>query len=131
MVLTIILMYIIFPLANIWNLLPGALFLTALAAAPMAPMFSLFLASQAQNKVQGFALMKMSGMLLFAPIFAYFIDSNWTYAFGLIPTYWPMKVYWMYEAGQPNVWPFVIVAIVYQSVVTWLFVKRFHRILHQ
>jgi fluoroquinolone transport system permease protein len=130
-ILTIVLMFVIFPLANIDSLPTWALFLTALAAAPMSPMFSLFLASLAQNKVQGFALMKMSGMLLFAPIFAYFIESKWSYVFGLIPTYWPMKVYWMYTADQPQVWPYVLVAIIYQGAVTGLFVRRFYRILHQ
>ena len=130
-VLTIVLMFIIFPLANAGSLAWGWLLVTAVAAAPMSPMFALFLASIAQNKVQGFALMKLSGIVLFSPIFAYFIDSGWEYAFGILPTYWPMKVYWMLEAGETNVWWAVIIAIVYQLFVTYIFAKRFHRVLHQ
>ncbi|MBI9047065.1 MAG: hypothetical protein JEZ06_21445 [Anaerolineaceae bacterium] len=129
--LTIIMMYIIFPLANIGTLTWTQLLVTAIAAAPMSPMFALYLASVAQNKVQGFALMKLSGFILFLPIFAYFIHSDWELAFGLIPTYWPMKVYWMLEAGQSGVWPFVAVSIIYQSFVTWLFIRRFNKIMHQ
>ncbi len=130
-ILTIVMMFIIFPLANIGSLDWDELLIIAIAASPMAPMFALYLASIAQNKVQGFALMKLSGFVLFLPLFAYFTDSGWELVFGLIPTYWPMKVYWMYEAGQSGAWPYVIMAIIYQSFVTWLFTRRFHKILHQ
>jgi fluoroquinolone transport system permease protein len=130
-VLTVVMMFVIFPVANLGSLEPWSILWTATAAAPMSPMFALFIASQAQNKVQGFALMKMSGMLLFVPIFAFFVDSNWQYTFGLVPTYWPMKVYWMFEAGEPNVWPFVLVAIIYQSMATMFFIRRFDKVLHQ
>lgn len=97
----------------------------------MAPMLALYLASHAQNKVQGFALMKLSGIVLFAPIAAYFVDSGWEYAFGVVPTYWPMKVYWMLEAGEPGVWSFLVVGVAYQSVVTAWFVRRFNRTMYR
>jgi fluoroquinolone transport system permease protein len=129
--LTIVLMFIIFPIANLGTLSPQAIIICAIAAAPMGPMFALFLASIAQNKVQGFALMKMSGMILFAPIFAYFIKSGWSWAFGLVPTFWPMKVYWMLEAGETGVWPVVLVAVLYQSLVVAFFIRRFNRVMHQ
>jgi len=130
-VLTIILMFVIFPLANLGTLPPGDILITALAAAPMSPMFALYLASQAQNKVQGFALMKLSGIVLFSPIAAYFIESNWEFVFGILPTYWPMKVYWTLEAGEPGVWLYFSIALVYQSLVTWLFIRRFNKIITQ
>jgi len=127
--LTIAIMFVIFPLANVTVFDPVAILLTAIAAAPTAPMFALYVASYAQNKVQGFALMKLSGVLLFLPIIAYFIHSRWEYAFGVVPTYWPMKVYWMLEAGEPVVWPFLLVAVVYQSLVTLFLVGRFNRVM--
>jgi len=129
--LTIGLMFVVFPVAGLGTLPAAALLLTAVAAAPMSPMFSLFLASIAKNKVQGFALMKLSGMVLLAPVFAFFVGSKWEYAFGIIPTFWPMKVYWMLEAGQEPVWPVFLTALIYQSLVTWFFVKRFNRTMHQ
>ncbi len=129
--LTFILMFIIFPMAGLAELSNWEILIVAIAAAPMAPMFALFLASIAKNKVQGFALMKMSGMLLFIPIFAYFVDPGWEYAFGLIPTYWPMKVYWLLQIGAANVWLYVLVAVVYQSWVTSVFIKRFYKVMHQ
>lgn len=130
-ILTIVLMFIIFPLSNMVIFNPRTIFLTAISAAPMAPMLALFFASFAQNKIQGFALMKLTGVVLLAPVFAYFVTSNWELAFGLLPTYWPLKVYWMLSAGETNVWLYVIVAVVYQSLITAYFARRFYKVLHQ
>jgi fluoroquinolone transport system permease protein len=130
-VLTVVMMFVVFPLANLSAFDPRLILITAVAAAPMAPMFALYLASIAENKVQGFALMKLSGFILFVPIFAYFVDSGWEAAFGIIPTYWPMKVYWLLQAGREPVWPYVLAAVVYQSLVTAVFIRRFDKVLHR
>ncbi|KAA3648242.1 MAG: hypothetical protein DWQ07_04395 [Chloroflexi bacterium] len=130
-ILTIVLMFVIFPLANLGSLSFWPLLLATLVAAPMAPLFGLFLATFANNKVQGFAMMKGSGGVLFAPILAYFINNNWELAFGILPTYWPMKVYWLLEAGQGPVWPYVLVALVYQFALLAFLVRRFNKILYQ
>ena len=128
-VLTFVMMFIIFPLSTLDDLPPLHILLTATAAAPLAPMFALYLASIAQNKVQGFALMKLSGAILFVPIFAFFGDYGaWELLFGIIPTYWPMKTYALLTSGQTEcVWFYLLVAVVYQSAVMWLFGRRFNR----
>lgn len=128
-VLTFVMMFIIFPLSGLDDLPPFYILLTATAAAPLAPMFALYLASVAQNKVQGFALMKLSGAILFVPIFVFFGDYGaWELLFGIIPTYWQMKTYALLTNGQvENVLFYLLMAVVYQSAVTWLFVRRFHR----
>lgn len=130
-ILTVGLMFVIFPLADLTPFDLRTILLSAIAAAPMAPMLALFLASVAQNKIQGFALMKLTGIVLFVPIVAYFAPSGWEPAFGIFPTYWPMKVYWLLYAGEANVWLYVFVAVVYQSLVTAFFAKRFYKVLHQ
>jgi fluoroquinolone transport system permease protein len=130
-VLTIVLMFVIFPLSGLGVFPPEHLLLTALAAAPTAPLFGLTLAAFARNKVQGFAVTKMLGAVLIIPIFAYFTDSPWEYAYGVFPTYWPMKVYWLLEAGEPGVWPILLVAVVYQLFLTKLLADRLHRELHR
>ena len=129
--LSILLMFVIFPLADLKYLSPGDVFWAAVAAAPLAPLFALFLASIAQNKVQGFALMKLSGMVLLLPVFAYFVGSNWEYVFGLIPTYWPMKVYWMLDARAPAAGWFVLAAVLIQGGWTALLVRRFEKIMRR
>lgn len=128
--LTIVLMFVIFPLAQIGAFNPWLIGVTAVAAAPLSPLFALFLASQAQNKVQGFALMKFSGALLLAPVLAFFVDAWWELAFGLIPTYWPMKVYWLLVHGESGVWMYLLGALLYQSALLLLCLRRFHKILH-
>jgi fluoroquinolone transport system permease protein len=129
--LTLGLMFVIFPLANLTPFDLRTILLSAIAAAPMAPMLALFLASIAQNKIQGFALMKLSGVIFIAPVIAYFVPSTWQLAFGIVPTYWPMKVYWLLHAGETNVWLYVVVAVVYQLLVTVYFARRFYKVLHQ
>lgn len=129
-VLTIVMMFILFPLAGLDELPGWQMLLVAIAAAPLSPMFALYLASFAQNKVQGFALMKLSGVILFVPIFAFFVHSGWELAFGIIPTYWPMKVYWLLTSGQTSgLWVYVLIAVVYQSAVTALFARRFNKMM--
>lgn len=129
--LTIGLMFVIFPLANLTPFNARTILISGIAAAPMAPMLALAMASFAQNKVQGFALMKLIGIVLFVPIVAYFAPAGWELAFGVFPTYWPMKVYWLLHAGETNVWIYLAVAVVYQLVLTALLAKRFYKVLHR
>lgn len=105
----------------------GARILAGIAAAPLAPAFALFLAAFARNKVQGFALMKAAGVINWPPILAWFVTSSWQLAFGLCPTFWPMKVYWELEAGSPAAWIYLLVDLVSLSLlVVWL-ARRFER----
>ena len=55
----------------------------------------LLLASFAVNKVQGFALMKATGILWLPPLLAWFVGLPWQLLFGIFPTYWPVKLFWM------------------------------------
>lgn len=130
-ILTFGLMFVIFPVANLTPFNSQAIFFSAIAAAPMAPMLALTIASVAQNKVQGFAVMKLLGIVLLAPVFAYFASPGWELVFGIFPTYWPMKVYWLLDAGQTNIWLPLLIAVIYQSLLTALLAKRFYKVLHR
>jgi len=56
------------------------------------PILALIVNSFASNKVEGFVVMKMSGIILLAPIAALFV-SNWTeLLLGLIPGFWPVRI---------------------------------------
>lgn len=101
---------------------------TAVAAAPLAPIYMLLLAAFAANKVQGFALMKGLGIFLIVPLAVWFVPMPWQLALGLLPTYWPVKVFWLLWAGQ-SIWGFMIVGLLYQSLlVAWLF-RRFQKVI--
>jgi fluoroquinolone transport system permease protein len=107
------------------------LLLVACAGAPFAALTALFLAAFAENKVQGFALMKGGGVIFLPVVLAYFMESTWQMVFGLIPLYWPVKLFWVLEAGQPLAWVYFTVALVYQGVLIWLLLKRFIRKMHR
>ncbi len=104
-------------------------FAAAAQAAPTAPLFALFAAAFASNKVQGFALLKGVGVLTWPPVIAWFVESPWQVAFGLDPLYWPLKVFWMIEAGEPLVWLHFLAGLGYQSLLLTLLVRRFKTVI--
>jgi fluoroquinolone transport system permease protein len=108
-----------------------ALTTAALAAAPAAPLAALFLASFASNKVQGFALSKGASVILVPPLIAYFVDSGWQWAFALVPTYWPVRLFWILQSGEPQALLFLAVGLLYQALLIFLLLKRFNRIMRQ
>jgi fluoroquinolone transport system permease protein len=61
--------------------------------APMqAPIIALLINMLASNKVEGFVIMKMSGIILLAPIAVLFL-TNWTEIFLMIlPGFWPARL---------------------------------------
>lgn len=105
--------------------------LAALASAAMGPVFCLFFAAFAANKVQGFALMKASGILFVPPVVAWFVPSNWQWLFGLIPLYWPAKVFWMIADGSAWFWIPLLAGALYQVVLIIWFMRRFENIMRR
>jgi fluoroquinolone transport system permease protein len=103
------------------------LLLYSLVAAPLGPLFALFIASIARNKVQGFAIMKASGVISWPAIIAWFISMPWQLAFGLVPHYWMAKVVWQGELGQAT-GVYAAIAIIYQLVLLAYFLRRFDRV---
>lgn len=103
--------------------------LAAVQAAPAAPLYALFVAAFATNKVQGFALMKGAGVLTWPPILAWFVPFPWQVAFGIDPLYWPLKLFWMLEAGEPRVWLYFIAGLSYQSLLIAILLRRFKRVI--
>lgn len=63
------------------------------AALSQAPLVAITMVSFAENKLQGFALVKASIVFWIPPIFAYFIRPDWEYLFGIIPLYWPCRIF--------------------------------------
>jgi fluoroquinolone transport system permease protein len=105
--------------------------LASLAAAPMAPLGALFLASFARNKVQGFALSKGSSVFMMPPLMAYFVEPAWQWAFGIMPTFWPVRSFWALQAGEPQAWVYLMIGTAYQVLLLRLLVRRFNRITHE
>jgi fluoroquinolone transport system permease protein len=112
------------PVSGLMTAGPGALALDAIVAAPLGPVYALFTASVAANKVQGFAVMKGSGVLAWPALFAWFVPMPWQLALGFVPHYWIAKVVWIGEAGG-NSLPYAAVALVFQFGLLGYLLDRF------
>jgi len=105
--------------------------MATLVAAPFAPIYALLLVAFAQNKVQGLALTKALGVIQWPPMIAYFVESGWQLALGIFPTYWPLKFFWVHQAGEANAWIYLPVGLAYQFLVLAVLLRRFNRVMHQ
>jgi fluoroquinolone transport system permease protein len=131
MLLSIVMTMVAAPLSGVINIGFGRLLITAVCAAPFAPIFALGLASLAQNKVQGFAITKVAGIILVPPLLAYFVSAPWTIILGIFPTYWPAMTLWSAQAGDTAFWFYWSVGLVYQAVVLLLLARRFNTIMQR
>jgi fluoroquinolone transport system permease protein len=131
-VLCVVLSWITVPLAGLTETTWLQLTVSSIVAAPLAPIYALFLGSFAGNKVQGFALAKAIGIVIVPCIVAYFVTGPWQTAFGVVPHYWTMKVFWLFDAGA---WGAALVHAVvglgWQGVVLVLLARRFSRIVRR
>lgn len=127
MLLSVAMTPVVLAISGFSELGVGDQLLAGVAAAPFAPAFALFLATFAKNKVQGFALMKAAGVINWPPVIAWFVTSKWQLAFGLCPTYWPVKFYWALEGGTPVAWIHFVIGITYMSMLVVLLQRRFER----
>ena len=69
--------------------------IASISPIPLAVIFPLLLFNIANNKVEGFALSKIINAFLFPPVLAWFYPSHWNWLFGILPTWWPMKAFWV------------------------------------
>jgi len=127
MLLSLPMTLLAFPIAGLTQIDMPSLFLAALAAAPLAPLAALGLATLATNKVQGFALMKASNVVLIAPLVAAFVPAMWRPAFGLAPTYWPAQLIWGLQAGETSAWWYALAGLAYHALLLALLLRRFNR----
>jgi fluoroquinolone transport system permease protein len=130
-VLSVVMTLVAFPITGLSSLSVPEMVLVALSAALLAPAFALFLGAFAQNKVQGFALLKGLGAILLVPVAGFFVKMPLQLLFGLLPTYWPLKAYWQLDAGQPDFWIYLLIGLVYQAALLALFLRQFSRVLHR
>ena len=105
--------------------------LISIGASLIAPVFSLFYASFAANKVQGFAFGKFTGVAGFLILLSFFIKEPFQWIFGLYPPYWINKAYWLALEGSQWWWAALILGIVLQiGMIVW-FVQRFKKVAYR
>jgi len=110
------------PALSFLDLTPAAL-LSSLFATILALLLAIF----AGNKVEGLALMKaLGGILIIGPLGAYFVSPNWELLFGILPSYWPVKVFWSTNKGH-SMLPYLLGGIVYLSSLLFLLLRLFRK----
>jgi fluoroquinolone transport system permease protein len=131
--LSFLMTLVVFPLFGLVEVNLANIVLPALVAALEAPIFALYLASFGKNKVEGFALMKASGPLLILPMVAYFVSTPWEYLFAVLPTYWPIKLYWSFIEpgmhGSPIIW--AVGAVIWHVALIALLLRRFNTVMNE
>ena len=121
---------LVFPLAGIRPPSWPVLVLIALLTALEAPLYALFLAAFSENKVAGLALMKGLSAVTILPIVAVFIPSSWQLVAGIIPTYWPLKMFWAAANHEP-VWVYFLVGLAVHIGCLILLLKRFNQVMYR
>ncbi len=59
-------------------------------------------------------------------ITAYFVTGPWQNAFGLVPHYWPLKVFWLFDQGAVGpALAHALIGLVGQAVLLTGLVQRF------
>jgi fluoroquinolone transport system permease protein len=120
------------PTAGLSETTPMQVVVSAAVAAPLGPIYALFLGTFAANKVQGFALVKAVGVVFIPCVVAYFVTGPWQNAFGLVPHYWPLKVFWLFDAGAPGqALIHALVGVAWQAALLVLLARRFSRVVRR
>jgi fluoroquinolone transport system permease protein len=100
----------------------------ALVGALWAPILALAMATFAKDKLQGFVLMRVTNALLLIPVGVWFFDARWEPLFALLPTYWPLKTFWLTAQGESYLLFVLIGAAYHAAIIAWLY-GRFQRVL--
>ncbi|MCC6742874.1 MAG: hypothetical protein IT175_03345 [Acidobacteria bacterium] len=113
-----------YPIAGLAPLAIPDLAVIAVLAAVTGPITALFLVSFAENKVAGFALVKIINLVNVLPIAAYFLDLPWQLVGGVVPGYWPMKMLWLATAGESYL-AYGLAGLAANVAILWLLLARF------
>jgi fluoroquinolone transport system permease protein len=104
------------------GLLPVALLL-----ALNAPIIALVVATFAENKVKGLAIVKGLGLVIALPVLVLFVDQRWEPLFWLVPSYWPFKVWLLALADDARLWLYALAGVVYNALLLLGLLRRFSR----
>lgn len=129
LLLSAIVLLLVLPLVGLVEIAFLPLLMSVLATSILTPLFALFLAAFAANKVQGFALVKGLGIILMPGFVAYFVPFPWQWALSLSPVYWPLKMFWEIQANMPNAWLYGLVGLAYHSLLLLLLLRRFQQVM--
>lgn len=116
------------------GLMDNSLWVKVIPVALVASLFSivtlLLLVGFANNKVEGLAIMKAFGIMMIGPLADFWIASDWKLLLGILPTYWPVKAFWLILEGE-TAWLYLGIGLIYALVWILALYKRFDLKLRQ
>lgn len=124
LVIGIVATLVCYPIAGLAPIAFADLAVIAVLASVTGPITALFLVAFAENKVSGFAIVKIINLVNTLPVFAYFLDLPWQLVGGIVPGFWPMKMLWCATAGESYV-GFVFAGLAVNVGILWLLLARF------
>lgn len=96
----------------------------SILAGLMSPLMVLFVAGIATNKIEAMTWQKLFNLPLFLPVFAFFVPSPFSSVFAPFPTYWAFQAFDSLIDKQAA-WPFLLVGIIYSSLLIVFLVTSF------
>lgn len=130
MVLGVVTTLIGYPIAGLGQVAYGPLLVVALLASLSGVSMALFLAAFAENKVAGLAMVKLLNGLAVLPVAAYFIEPPWQWLAGVVPIYWPLKIFWLADQGAAY-GIYLLLGLVVNLAVVGLLLKRVNTVVHR
>lgn len=95
-----------------------------------APFNMILINNLAKNKVEGFAVVKGTGVLIMLPLVAFYLPEKLNILVGIIPGYWPAMAINKIsdpEFGIMPYWGYCFVGMIYILLLTLVSYKRFNK----
>ncbi|MDY6917523.1 MAG: hypothetical protein SVP26_06200, partial [Chloroflexota bacterium] len=120
-----ILCYITLFVAGLVPLSPIKVLPVAMISSLGAPLAALFMVAFAGNKVEGLALSKGISLMYIGPLAVIFIQSDWQYLAGVIPTFWVSRAFVSSYGSMLEYWLALAGGLLVSAVFLGVFLKRF------
>ncbi len=103
----------------------GIILLISLIGAIQAPGVALIVNSFADNKVEGFVIMKLSGLILILPVIAFFVTGWVQNLLGIAPGYWAARMIELelVPSEEGSALLTFVGGVAYNLVFLWLLMK--------
>lgn len=95
-----------------------------------APFNMILINSFAKNRVEGFALVKGTGLLIMLPLAAFYIPDQFNIFVGVLPGYWPamaIKALFVGAVFPLSYWIYSVVGFLYMLILIKLLNRRFEK----
>ena len=101
-----------------------AMLVSAALCAPSGMISALIISSVASNKVEAFAVIKLTTFMGFIAPGAFFLPEPYLYLAGVVPQYWACKIWWVAASGSGDWAWFILPGLL--STAMWLVAMVFY-----